>query len=454
MQDAKAAELATYILSRNGGDVSTIPVSWYIGHVPVGAEWDTVPRPDAGNRLTPAGVPGRWLQRYAELLGNARRVRGRGARRRRCSPADTSATCRTVVVDVGAPGAPQYVLTQAQSFVVDAAGRAVPDAVDPCDPAAPSGGAAAGAGRRRCRAGADVAKLERTRRHRRPALVDAASIATGWPSCTLASEDALPAPPPALGGAGRRRRPTHLAGRRADGVDAALAGRVPAVRRRGRQGRVHATSTAIEYVDLCLGDTGAMGGHALPAVTAAVADRAAAGRTTMLPTADAAWVAGELARRFGLPAWQFALSATDANRFALRLARHATGRRRILVFDWCYHGTVDETLVVLDAAGRVVPRARLARRAASIRRRRRWSCRSTTSTRCAAALAAGDVACVLAEPALTNIGIVLPDPGFHDALRRLTRETGTLLRASTRPTRSAPGPAGTPPPTASSPTCS
>ena len=136
-----------------------------------------------------------------------------------------------------------------------------------------------------------------------------------------------------------------------------------------------------EYVDLCLGDTGAMGGHAVPAVTAAVADRANRGATTMLPTADAAWVAGELTRRFGLPAWQFALSATDANRFALRLARHATGRREILVFDWCYHGTVDETLVVLDADGRVVPRARLARRRRSTRRRRRPSSRSTTSTR-------------------------------------------------------------------------
>ena len=136
----------------------------------------------------------------------------------------------------------------------------------------------------------------------------------------------------------------------------------------------------LEYVDLCLGDTGAMGGHALPAVTAAVADRAARGVTAMLPTADAAWVAGELARRFGLPAWQFALSATDANRFALRLARHATGRRKVLVFDWCYHGTVDETMVVLDG-GRVVPRtARWGRR--WIRRRRRWSSRSTTSMRC------------------------------------------------------------------------
>ena len=181
----------------------------------------------------------------------------------------------------------------------------------------------------------------------------------------------------------------------------------------------------VEYVDLCLGDTGAMGGHALPAVAAAVADRAARGITAMLPTADAAWVAGELTRRFGLPAWQFALSATDANRFALRLARHATGRRKVLVFDWCYHGTVDETMVVLEA-GTVVPRH------GSLGPPVDPSATTVVVPfndvdALAVALAAGDVACVLAEPALTNIGIVLPDPGFHDELRRLTRETGTLL---------------------------
>jgi glutamate-1-semialdehyde 2,1-aminomutase len=180
------------------------------------------------------------------------------------------------------------------------------------------------------------------------------------------------------------------------------------------------------YVDLCLGDTGSMGGHAVPAVTAAVADRAGRGSTTMLPSPDAPWVGAELARRFGLPVWQFALSATDANRFALRIARLATGRRRILVFDWCYHGTVDETLVTLDPAGRVV--ARDGSIGAPV------DPAATTAVvpfndvdALAAALGDGDIACVLAEPAMTNVGIVLPEPGFHDALRRITRETGTLL---------------------------
>ncbi len=137
----------------------------------------------------------------------------------------------------------------------------------------------------------------------------------------------------------------------------------------------------LEYVDLCLGDTGAMTGHALPAVTEAVATRVASGATAMLPSADAAWVGAELGRRFGLPFWQLAISATDANRFVLRFARHLTGRPRVAVMDWCYHGTVDEALAVLDddRSRRAAPRRP---RPAGRRRRppRRWS-RSTTSRR-------------------------------------------------------------------------
>jgi glutamate-1-semialdehyde 2,1-aminomutase len=181
-----------------------------------------------------------------------------------------------------------------------------------------------------------------------------------------------------------------------------------------------------DYVDLCLGDTGAMGGHAVPAVTATVADRVSRGATSMLPTADAIWVGGELARRFGLPVWQFALSATDANRFALRIARLATGRRRIVVFDWCYHGTVDETLVTLDGDGRVVAREG----SIGVPVDPAITTAVVPFNDVAAleqALAGGDIACVLTEPALTNIGIVLPEPGFHEALRRLTQGAGTLL---------------------------
>ncbi|MBK9969370.1 MAG: aspartate aminotransferase family protein [Acidimicrobiaceae bacterium] len=181
-----------------------------------------------------------------------------------------------------------------------------------------------------------------------------------------------------------------------------------------------------EYVDFCLGDTGAMTGHALPQVADALYHQASRGITTMLPNADAAWVGGELARRFGLPVWQMAMTATDANRFVLRFARFLTGRSKVLVFDWCYHGSVDETLVTLDERGLAVPRQ------GNIGPQVHPE--QTTVVvpfndipALEAALATGEIACVLAEPALTNIGIVLPQPGFHTALRDLTRRYGTLL---------------------------
>lgn len=180
-----------------------------------------------------------------------------------------------------------------------------------------------------------------------------------------------------------------------------------------------------EYVDLCLGDTGAMTGHALPEVAEAVAERARTGITTMLPSTDAAWVADELARRFGLPRWQLAMSATDANRFVLRFARHLTGRPKVAVMDWCYHGTVDETLAVLDG-DRVVPRPGALGPQVDVALTTRVVPFNDAGA-LEAALAHGDVAAVLMEPALTNIGIVLPEPGYLAEVRRLTREAGTLL---------------------------
>jgi len=181
-----------------------------------------------------------------------------------------------------------------------------------------------------------------------------------------------------------------------------------------------------EYVDFCLGDTGAMTGHALPAVADAISKQARQGLTTMLPTADSVWVADDLARRFGLPKWQFALSATDANRFVLRYARHLTKRPKIVVHDWCYHGTVDETLVIVDQQGHTVSRPgaigppvdpALTTRAVPF----------NDLEALEKALAHGDVACVLMEPALTNIGIVLPQTGYHAQVRELTRRYGVLL---------------------------
>jgi glutamate-1-semialdehyde 2,1-aminomutase len=180
-----------------------------------------------------------------------------------------------------------------------------------------------------------------------------------------------------------------------------------------------------EYVDFCLGDTGAMAGHAPTATAEAVAAQMRQGATTILPTADAVWVGEELTHRFGLPIWQIAMSATDANRFALRLAREVTGRPKVLVFNWCYHGTVEETLAVL-VNGQVVRRPGVigsVQDPAETTRVVEFNDVNALQD----ALSHRDVACVLTEPALTNIGIIPPEPGFHAALRDLTRSSGTLL---------------------------
>ncbi len=181
----------------------------------------------------------------------------------------------------------------------------------------------------------------------------------------------------------------------------------------------------IEYVDFCLGDTGAMTGHAPEPTLRAIAEQAARGITSMLPSEDALWVSQELERRFGVPSWQFALSATDANRFSIRLARHVTGRPKVLVFNWCYHGTVDESFAAL-ADGAVVARSgNLGPPVALAETTRVVEFNDVDGLE--RELAHGDVALVLTEPALTNIGIVHAEPGFHDALRELSRAHGTLL---------------------------
>ncbi|MDH4103910.1 MAG: aspartate aminotransferase family protein [Thermoleophilia bacterium] len=181
----------------------------------------------------------------------------------------------------------------------------------------------------------------------------------------------------------------------------------------------------IEYVDFCLGDTGAMTGHGPDSTLRAMTEQAAKGITLMLPTEDALWVSGELTRRFGVSAWQFALTATDANRFSIRLARHLTRRSKIVVFNWCYHGTVDETFATLDE-GVVGPRGgNLGPPVDPAQTTRVVEFNDVEGLE--RELRHGDVAVVLAEPALTNIGIVHPEPGFHDALRELTRQHGSLL---------------------------
>jgi glutamate-1-semialdehyde 2,1-aminomutase len=181
-----------------------------------------------------------------------------------------------------------------------------------------------------------------------------------------------------------------------------------------------------DYVDFCLGDTGAMTGHSPDATVQAIQEQIQKGITLMLPYEDVIWVGEELQRRFKLPYWQFALTATDANRFALRMARLITGRQKILVFNYCYHGSVDETFITLDEEGTPISRPN--------NMGPQVDPRETTKViefndigALETVLSSREVAAVLAEPVMTNIGIIHPRPGYHEALREMTRKYGTLL---------------------------
>ncbi|MDT8273128.1 MAG: transaminase [Desulfomonilia bacterium] len=181
------------------------------------------------------------------------------------------------------------------------------------------------------------------------------------------------------------------------------------------------------YLDLCLGDTGGLCGHAHPKIVEAITDQMLnRGTTTMLPTQDCIWVGKELERRFGLPFWQVLMTATDANRMALKIARSFTGRQLILAFNGTYHGSVDETLVVdffgelinvPGMLGPIVPDATKMTRVIDF----------NDVDALEQALATGDIACVITEPVMTNIGIIEPEKGYHDALRDITKKYGTLL---------------------------
>jgi glutamate-1-semialdehyde 2,1-aminomutase len=175
------------------------------------------------------------------------------------------------------------------------------------------------------------------------------------------------------------------------------------------------------YIDFALGDSGAMYGHAHPATVKAISTQVAKGSTFMLPTEESLAVGEELARRFGLRYWQVTTSATDANRFVLRLCRMITGRDKIVAFNWNYHGSVDETQVELDSQQRMIPREDVHPNGTD----HQQTTRLIEFNDIAAldeALSHGDVACVLTEPVMTNIGMVPPEPGYHDALREVTRQ--------------------------------
>jgi glutamate-1-semialdehyde 2,1-aminomutase len=180
-----------------------------------------------------------------------------------------------------------------------------------------------------------------------------------------------------------------------------------------------------DYVDLCLGDTGSMTGHSPAPTVAAITEQMKHGFTAMLPTEDAVIVGQELTRRFGLPLWQFTVTATDANRHSLRYCRLITGKSKIIVIDKCYHGSVDETFATLDSAGNTIKREGNLGAPVDLDQ----TTRVVEFNDLAAmekALAHGDVAAILMEPAMTNIGIVLPDEGYLQAVGELAKKYGAI----------------------------
>jgi glutamate-1-semialdehyde 2,1-aminomutase len=183
------------------------------------------------------------------------------------------------------------------------------------------------------------------------------------------------------------------------------------------------------FIDFCLGDTGAMFGHSPAPVAKVLQSQSTQGYTTMLPTADAAAAGRALSERFGLPYWQMATTATDANRFALRWARAITGRKKLLVFNGCYHGTIDDVFVDLDAHDATAPATMRASLLGQVYDLTEFSdvVEFNDIEAVKAKLATNEFACVLTEPALTNCGMVLPAEGFLRELREACDATNTLL---------------------------
>ena len=181
-----------------------------------------------------------------------------------------------------------------------------------------------------------------------------------------------------------------------------------------------------DYVDFCLGDTGAMVGHSPDASIQAIKNQLEKGITLMLPTEDAAIAAQTLADRFGVEKWQFTLTATDANRHMIRYARHITGRKKILIHDYCYHGTVDETFANLDEAGNTVSRINNIGAPVELTETT-WVVPFNDLGAAEKAFSSGEIAAALIEPAMTNIGIVLPEPGYLEGMRELATKYGVIL---------------------------
>ena len=180
------------------------------------------------------------------------------------------------------------------------------------------------------------------------------------------------------------------------------------------------------YIDFCLGDTGSMTGHSPEATVAAIREQVGRGLSVMLPTKDAADVSTELTKRFGVPLWQFTVSATDANRHVIRYSRLITKKSKIIVIDRCYHGSVDETFATLDASGKTVSREGNIGAPIELDKTTRVVPFNDLDAM-KKALQKNDVAAILMEPAMTNVGIVLPVEGYLKAVEKLAREFGARL---------------------------
>ena len=180
------------------------------------------------------------------------------------------------------------------------------------------------------------------------------------------------------------------------------------------------------YIDFCLGDTGSMTGHSPEATVAAIREQVGRGLSVMLPTKDAADVSTELTKRFGVPLWQFTVSATDANRHVIRYSRLITKKSKIVVIDRCYHGSVDETFATLDASGKTVSREGNIGAPIELDKTTRVVPFNDLDAM-KKALQQNDVAAILMEPAMTNVGIVLPVDGYLKAVEKLAKEFGAKL---------------------------
>lgn len=180
------------------------------------------------------------------------------------------------------------------------------------------------------------------------------------------------------------------------------------------------------YIDFCLGDTGSMTGHSPESIVTAIKEQVGRGMSTMLPSKDASDVSEELAKRFNLPFWQFTVSATDANRHTLRYARLITGKSKVIVIDRCYHGSVDESFATLNSKGETVAREGNIGAPIDLALTTRVVAFNDLSAM-EKALANNDVAAILMEPAMTNVGIVLPKEGYLVGVEKLAKKYGAIL---------------------------